>query len=101
MGGHRHVHSLSERTILRGHGRDPVQDRLQPVGLPRALLPLGPELGGALLHRGTFFGAEAVGLLLRILRRHGCSLSTVNGPARVPSFRRKARDRQFLALLRS
>ena len=54
--------SPHERTILRRHLRDPVEDRLQPVGLLGALLALGAQLGGALLHRGTLLGAEAVGL---------------------------------------
>jgi len=35
------MHSLSQRTILRRHLRDPVQDRLNIVGLLGALLALG------------------------------------------------------------
>jgi hypothetical protein len=41
------MHALGERTILRRHLRDPVEDRLQPVGLLGALLALGAQFGGA------------------------------------------------------
>ena len=41
------MHALGERTILRRHLRDPVEDRLQPVGLLGALLALRAQLGGA------------------------------------------------------
>jgi Glyoxalase-like domain len=62
------MHALGERAILRCHLRDLVEDRLQAVGLPGALLALGAQLGGALLHRGTLPGAEAAGLGPGILR---------------------------------
>ena len=68
--GHRHVHALGELTIVRGHLRDPVQDRLEPVGLLGALLALGAELGRALLHRSAFLSTEPVGLVLDLLCRH-------------------------------
>ena len=64
------MHALGERTILRRHPRDAVEDRLQPVGLLGALLALGAQLRGALLHRGTLLSAEAVGLGLGTLRGH-------------------------------
>src|SRR5947199_418335 len=51
-----HVHALGQRTVLRCHLRDPVEHRLQAVGLLGALLALGAQLGGALLHRGTLLG---------------------------------------------
>ena len=68
--GHRHMHALGERTILRRHLRDPVEDRLQAVRLLGALLALGAQLGGALLHRGTLVGAEAAGVGFGILPGH-------------------------------
>ncbi len=40
------MHSLSQRTILRRHLRDPVQDRLNTVGLLGALLALGTHNQG-------------------------------------------------------
>jgi hypothetical protein len=64
------MHALGERAILRRHLRDPVEDRLQAVGLLGAFLAFGAQLGGALLHRGTLLGAEAVGLGHGILRGH-------------------------------
>jgi hypothetical protein len=64
------MHALGERTIFRCHLRDAVEDRLQAVGLLGALLALGAQLGGALFHRGTLLGAEALGLGLGILRGH-------------------------------
>ena len=64
------MHALGERSILRRHLRDPVQDRLQSVGPLGALLALGAQLGGALLHRGALFGAEAVGSVLGFFRGH-------------------------------
>jgi NADP-dependent 3-hydroxy acid dehydrogenase YdfG len=68
--GHRHVHALGERTILRCHPRDAVEDRLQAIGLLGALVALGAQLGGAVLHRRTLLGAEAAELGLGILRGH-------------------------------
>src|SRR5215475_8274301 len=68
--GDRHMHALGQRTILRCHLRDAVEDRLQAVGLLGALLALGAQLGGALLHRGTLLGGEAAGLGIYILRGH-------------------------------
>jgi hypothetical protein len=64
------MHALGERTILRRHLGDAVEDRLQPVSLLGTLLALGSQLRGALLHRGTLLSAEAVGLGLGTLRRH-------------------------------
>jgi len=64
------MHALGERTILRCHLRDRVEDRLQAVGLLGALLALGAQFGGALLHRGALLGAETVGLGLGLLRGH-------------------------------
>src|SRR5260370_14456162 len=64
------MHALGERTILRCHLRDAVEDRLQAVGLLGALLALGAQLGGACPHRGTLLGAEAAGPGPGILRRH-------------------------------
>ncbi len=64
------MHALGERTILRFHLRDGVDDRLEAVGLLGALLALGAQLGGALLHRGALLGAETVGLALGLLCRH-------------------------------
>src|SRR6266508_2306991 len=70
---HRHVNSLSQRTVPRSHLRDGIENRLKAVGLLRALLALGTELGGALLHRGALLGGEAVEFLVGILRGHGCA----------------------------
>ena len=64
------MHALGELTILWCHFRDLVQDRLQAVCLLGALLALGAQLGGALLHRGALFGTETVGLGFGILRGH-------------------------------
>jgi len=82
------MHALSERAVLRCHLRDPVEDRLQTVGLLCALLAIGAQLGGALLHRGTLLGAEAVGFTLGILRGHSRAFRH-SGPARsLPSAQR-------------
>src|SRR6516225_4747423 len=62
--------ALGDRAILRCHLRDRVEERLQPVGLLGALLALGAQLRGALLHRGTLRGGEAAGPGLRTLRGH-------------------------------
>jgi len=64
------MHTLGKHTILRRHLLDPVEDRLQSVGPLGALLALGAQLGGALLHRGTLLGAKTVGLSLELVRRH-------------------------------
>jgi hypothetical protein len=64
------VHALGERPILRRHLGNLVEDRLKRVGLRGALLALGAQLGGALLHRGKLLGAEAVKFGLGILRGH-------------------------------
>src|SRR5487761_552187 len=85
------MHALGERTILRRHLRDPVEDRLQPVGLLSALLTLGAQLGGALLHRGTLLSGEAVGLGLGILRRHSRTPFRHSGPGMLPAIWGKAR----------
>jgi hypothetical protein len=72
------VHPLGEHAVLRRHGRDGVEHRLQPVGLLGALLALGPQLGGTLLHRRALLGAEPArfGLGRGPLRRHLTLLST-------------------------
>src|SRR4028118_1605425 len=62
--------ALGARPVLGCHVRDPVEGRLQTVGLLGTLPPLGAELGGALLHRGPLLGAEAVGLPRGALRGH-------------------------------
>jgi hypothetical protein len=64
------MHALGQRTVLRCHLGDPVEDRLQAVGLLGARLSLGAQLGGALLHRGALFGGKAGGLGLGSLRGH-------------------------------
>src|SRR4051794_6269280 len=74
--GDRHVDALGERTVVRAHLRDRIEERLEPLGLLLALLALGAQLRGALLHGGALLGAEAVGrgrvtrLGLALLRRH-------------------------------
>jgi len=87
------MHALGERAILRRHLRDLVEDRLQAVGFPGALLALGAQLGGALLHRGTLLGAEAAGLGPGILPGHSrASLPGAQGLGIMPPLRRKARQ---------
>jgi hypothetical protein len=81
------VHPLGERPILRRHLRDPVEDRLQAIGLLGALPALGPQLGGALLHRGAFLGGEALGLGGGgLLRRHGRRFPSGHVGGAVPAF---------------
>jgi hypothetical protein len=75
------MHALGERTILRRHLRDAVQDSLQPVGLLGALLALGAQLGSARLHRGTLIGGEAAGVGLGIRCGHFRAPVDVQGPA--------------------
>jgi len=75
------MHALGERTILRRHLRDLVEDRLQPVGLLGALLALGAQLGGARLIAARSsavkppdsvaeFFASILGLLSTVKARH-------------------------------
>jgi hypothetical protein len=74
------VHALGEGAIRRRHLRDPVEDRLQTVGLLGALLALGAQLGGTLLHRGALLGGEPLGRGRGLLGRHGRFLSgTIGG----------------------
>jgi hypothetical protein len=69
---------------------------------PSALLALGAQLGGALLHRGTLLGAEAAGLGLGILPGHSrASLLDAQGLGVMPAHRRKARPSHTEALLDS
>ncbi len=80
------MHPLGERTIVRRHVRDPVEDILQAVGLLGAFLAFGSQLGGALLHRGTLLGAETVGLGHGILRGHSrASLLDAQGLGVIPA----------------
>jgi hypothetical protein len=79
------MHALGERTVLRRHLRDAVEDRLQAVGLLGALLALGAQLGGALLHRGTLLSGEAVGLGLGILSGHCRALFRCSGLGMMPA----------------
>jgi hypothetical protein len=84
------MHPLGERTVLRCHLRDAVEDGLQAVGLLGALLALGAQLGGALLHSGTLCGAEAAGLGLGTGRGH-CQSSFLDaqGLGVLPAFHPK------------
>jgi hypothetical protein len=50
-----------------GHRSPVIEAR---VGLFGPILALGTQFCGALLHHGTFCGAEAVGLGLEIVRGH-------------------------------
>ncbi|MFZ0190743.1 MAG: hypothetical protein WAL72_27815 [Streptosporangiaceae bacterium] len=96
------MHALGKRTILRCHPRDAVQDCLQAVGFLGALLALGAQLGGALLHRGTLSGAEPAGLGRGILRGHcRASFPGAQGLGVMPAFHRKARPGHTVALLDS
>src|SRR5580692_12192124 len=96
------MHALGQRTILRCHLRDAVEDRLQAVGLLGALLALGAQLGGTLLHRGALLGAEAAGLGHGILRGHSrASFPDAQGLGVVPALHRKARPEHTVALLHS
>ena len=52
------------------HLGDRLEDRVQTVGLLRALPAFGAQFGGARLHRGALGGAEAVGRGLCGLRGH-------------------------------
>src|SRR5580658_9294188 len=67
---HRRMDALGHGAILWRHLCDRVEDRLQPVGLFRALLALSAQLRGALLHRGTLCSSEAAGPGLGTLRGH-------------------------------
>src|SRR5260370_30936317 len=96
------MHALGERTILRCHLRDAVEDRLQAVGLLGALVALGAQLGGALLHRGALLGAETIGFGLGIRRGHcRASFPEAHRLGVMPAFYRKTRLRHTVALIES
>src|SRR5256884_6534470 len=85
------MYALGERTIPRRHLGDAVEDRLQPVGLLGALLALGAQLRGALLHRGALSSSEAVGLGLGTVRGHSHAAFRHPGLGAVPAIGTKAR----------
>src|SRR4029079_7376308 len=55
-----HVHPLGEGPVVGGHLRDRLEQGLLAIGLLRALLALGTQLGGTLLHRSTLLRTEPV-----------------------------------------
>jgi hypothetical protein len=99
------MRALGDCTILWRHLRDPVEDGLQSVGPVGALLALGAQFGGALLHcgallhRGALLGAETTDSFLAFFAGILGLPFDAQGLGVIPSFRRKTRPGHTVALL--